>query len=555
LNKLKKEYNDGRVLSMQDFCNFLTSSTAEWKKFERKTIILEEVLRILFNLELPLKEGLNHPLSMKSIEGAEKLFQKSKKYLEGKSRQKMYLLDLVWMGENPAIVSFQNQEYTCQVLDKATQLYRAGNSGPNRELGQYWTRGRAPDISFIRQSCAVKDNWDVNSVTLDEVFVPYVDSVYTFEVTENLVAFEGKAAPLHDFMKVDELAKKIFCGGGGQLLVVNPRNIKSRLIQKGDKGPLKGCSPWELLGYTPSKLAEHAFGGHFEKPENRRAKLSLADDTLKDEHGLTPLHYACLSVDGRVETIKHLLGCNADPCIESGPSSGCVTPLIIAAMVGNATNIETLLEFSKRTGEEMFKAEKDNTRNPLHFAAKFGHDKALETMFSKVTDYLRPPAPDPVDKAGCTPLWVACRHGKKLAAEVLIKYKANINHELLLQNETLALAVDDFQKKAADWDDSKHLFLVGTTPLHTAVLGGHSGIVKLLIDKKCAAPREGLDLLHRAVCTGNKEVVEILAKRGEDIGMKVNAGRSKSGLATNADAYTKASSLAVRQRAQWKSNR
>jgi hypothetical protein len=76
----------------------------------------------------------------------------------------MYLLDLVWMGKNPATVSFQNQEYTCKVLVESTQLHRAGNSSPARALGQYWTREKAPDIFFIRQSCAVKDNWDVNSV-------------------------------------------------------------------------------------------------------------------------------------------------------------------------------------------------------------------------------------------------------------------------------------------------------------------------------------------------------------------------------------------------------
>ncbi len=245
-----------------------------------------------------------------------------------------------------------------------------------------------------------------------------------------------------------------------------------------------------------------------------------------DTYGFTPLHYACMSPEVRVKTIKYLLRSKADPCQLADASVGAVTPLIISAMVGNAENIRELL--SNFEGEEIFKADIQNDRSPLHFAAKFGHSEALLAMLDHRPHLLSPD--DPIDKAGCTPLWVACRHGKMLAAKVLIEHKADINHDLLEQNATVKLVAND-SNDPVDWDESKHFFLLGTTPLHTAVLGGHSEVVKLLItgNKKCYKPREGLDLLHRAVCIGNVEVIKVLAELGNNIEINVNAGRSKGG--------------------------
>ena len=116
---------------------------------------------------------------------------------------------------------------------------------------------------------------------------------------------------------------------------------------------------------------------------------------------------------------------------------------------------------------------------------------------------------------------------------------ASAHHDLFQQKEAGAAFELEIDKKTKpeDWDVDTHAFLLGTTPLHTAVLGGHSEVVELLLDKKCAPPLKALDLLHRAVCTGaariggvrigHAKVIELLATRGEAIGMDVNAGRSK----------------------------
>jgi len=256
--------------------------------------------------------------------------------------------------------------------------------------------------------------------------------------------------------------------------------------------------------------------------EDTRDKM-VTRSLAKDEYGFTPLHYACMSPQVRVKTIKHLLNSKADPCQLSEANVGTVTPLIISAMVGNADNIRELLPNFER--EEIFTAESQNDRSPLHFAAKFGHSIALLAMLDHRPGKL---SPDPIDKAGCTPLWVACRHGKELAAKVLIEHGADINHDLLLQKATVNLVVDE-TNDPVDWDERKHFFLLGTTPLHTAVLGGHLEVVKLLITggKRCKPPREGLDLLHRAVCVGNAEVIKVLAMDCDNIKLNVNAGRSK----------------------------
>jgi ankyrin repeat protein len=512
---------------MTEFCGLLSESSAEWQAFGHQTIILQEIFRILFDQKFGYG-AQNINVTKHDIDKVRSLVAKSQDFLDKSNMagRELTLLDLVWLGKNPATGSFLDGDYTVSVLNPR-KLYRAGKNDPSRKLGQYWTLEKPPDISSIRRNCAVKDDWEIGAVTLDEVFAPNIDAVYTFEVKENLVAFEGKAAPLHTFMNVDGLAKEVFCGGGHQVLIVSPWNIPTRLpTESALCEPLTG-NPWSLLDYDPTQLCKSSYGGYFEyneaeitKEQETIASINGADGSF----GFTPLHYACMSREDRSKTIKLLLERGAEPCQPSQTSAGALTPLVIAAMVGITSNIRALLAFSKQCERnDLFKAEQQNGRSPLHFAAKLGHAEALKAMLESKCA----PTPDPVDKLGCTPLWVACRHGRKDAAQALIDFNANINHDLCLQKEVLAATSGDASSPES-WDENKHFFLQGTTPLHTAVLSGHSDVVKLLIcdaQDRCKAPQEGLDLLHRAVAAGYDKVAEVLAVHGHRIKLDVNAGR------------------------------
>ncbi|KAJ4246287.1 hypothetical protein NW762_013638 [Fusarium torreyae] len=136
-----------------------------------------------------------------------------------------------------------------------------------------------------------------------------------------------------------------------------------------------------------------------------------------------------------------------------------------------------------------------NTRRAtgLHLAAHFGIAEALRTL-------LHDQQPDPKDRHGRTPLWLATYYGHEMIVELLLQHGADVEIQ----------------------DDQD------VTPLLCATQHGHSSIVKQLIEHNANVEKKGtkrhITALSLATEKGHTEVVKVLLELGADPDSKDSDG-------------------------------
>ena len=145
---------------------------------------------------------------------------------------------------------------------------------------------------------------------------------------------------------------------------------------------------------------------------------------------------------------------------------------------------------------KLLNAKDEDGWSSLHIAVYKRHKELVEYFLIKGAKV------DSREKRfGQTPLYDAAQYGYKDIAELLIKYKANVN------------AKDKF----------------GWTPLHAAVAEGHKEVAGLLIAKGAkvnAKEDSGKTPLHIAARDDRKEIAELLIANGAKINIKDNSGRT-----------------------------
>lgn len=126
--------------------------------------------------------------------------------------------------------------------------------------------------------------------------------------------------------------------------------------------------------------------------------------------------------------VRQLLAEGVSPNVSN--EGGGWTPLMMAVMQNNAEIAALLLE----NGADLY-ARTRNLQTPLHLAARWGKDKAIDPLLKyKVSTEMQ-------DELGWTPLMWAAMRNKRGAVEKLLKGGANVNFVDSDGNNPLILAV------------------------------------------------------------------------------------------------------------------
>ncbi|WVZ60474.1 hypothetical protein U9M48_010489 [Paspalum notatum var. saurae] len=217
------------------------------------------------------------------------------------------------------------------------------------------------------------------------------------------------------------------------------------------------------------------------------------------------------------------------------------TALHVAALHGHAKFAREVLKVS----EEMLVAKNDDGDTPLHLAARMGRLNVAELFLSLAQAWPEDPTVDDVllksplvitNEEDNTPLHEAVLHQNTAVALKLLSADIKRAHDLNKHNESpLAVAAREglFQVVhkivSIPWvhTDSISIQSVGGTALHQAVLGGHSRIVEILVEKfpqlLDATDSYGNNALHYAAQKKNKSgAAEVLLKDRTDLAYKQN---------------------------------
>mmetsp|Transcript_12586 Transcript_12586/g.35359 ORF Transcript_12586/g.35359 Transcript_12586/m.35359 type:complete len:389 (+) Transcript_12586:68-1234(+) len=198
--------------------------------------------------------------------------------------------------------------------------------------------------------------------------------------------------------------------------------------------------------------------------------------------GMTPLHVA--AQEGWVELVRLLL--EAGAAVNLGTSSQCLAPIVLAASKGHAEVVRVLVA---EGGAEVDRPTEEGATG-LHLAAQNGHPEAARMLMEAGADV------DKVTAGGHTPLHVAAEHGRLEVARLLVEAGADV-----------ALMPAD-----------------GFPPLQTAARAGNTDVAQLLLEEAGAdinqpgeAPH-GSTPLNSAVGGGHQETALFLLDRGARLG-------------------------------------
>jgi len=181
------------------------------------------------------------------------------------------------------------------------------------------------------------------------------------------------------------------------------------LVQQLDVNAIRGeCT--NKAGRTPLSLA--AGNGHLSVIEFF-TKLGEADMCLPDNDGRTPLSYA--AEDGRENIIEHFLKQSDLRGDLFKRDKDDRSALWYAADGGSTKSVELLLKHEDPNDRDK------NGQNPLHRGAIRGDESVISALLEsdKITDI------NAKDEGDATPLFLASYHRNKLAAQMLLKHKAD----------------------------------------------------------------------------------------------------------------------------------
>lgn len=193
---------------------------------------------------------------------------------------------------------------------------------------------------------------------------------------------------------------------------------------------------------------------------------------------ITPLHSA--SRNGSLRAVQVLLDARADINALDGYGE---TALVLASRGRNTSICKTLIE----AGADI-KVKTQKGQSVLHFLAGYDHELTA-LLLERHVDF-------EADAAGYTPLHIAALYGQVDIVRTLCHYMANDSNNRLRS---------ELNRQVPD----------GRTVMQLAVLRGHVGVVKVLIEEFDDDPLRTTDknetLLHLAAASGEEKFISLIA--------------------------------------------
>ncbi|KAL6636951.1 hypothetical protein ACP70R_024523 [Stipagrostis hirtigluma subsp. patula] len=265
--------------------------------------------------------------------------------------------------------------------------------------------------------------------------------------------------------------------------------------------------------------------------------MSMA--SISEERGMDPRLFKA-ATQGSVRSLRKLVV--ADVKILNSTTPQHNTALHLAALHGHAGFAGEVLSVS----QEMLAARNADGDTPLHLAAKTGKLKVAELFAHLAQEWPVDPNTEedtpfksPLimrNLAGNTPLHEAVVHHKSAVALMLLHADPNRGHDLNGQDESpLDMAAREGLVQVVHkivglaWVATQFIPSPGGTALHQAVLGGHTRIVEILLDKRehlIDLPDSfGNNALHYAAQKDHPRPVEMLLNKRTGLAYMRNGER------------------------------
>ncbi|KAL6843593.1 hypothetical protein ACP4OV_026655 [Aristida adscensionis] len=254
-------------------------------------------------------------------------------------------------------------------------------------------------------------------------------------------------------------------------------------------------------------------------------------ESISEERGMDPRLFKA-ATQGNVASLRKLVV--ADVKILNSTTPQHNTALHLAAQHGHAVFAREVLLVS----EEMLAARNADGDTPLHLAAKTGKLKVAALFVTLAQEW--PVDPNTEDDtpfksplimrnlAGNTPLHEAVVHHRSAVALMLLDADPNRGHDLngldetpldMAAREGLAHVVHRIVDLA--WVPTPFVPSPGGTALHQAVLGGHTRIVEVLLEKRehliDLPDAFGNNALHYAAQKDHPRAVEMLLNKRTEL--------------------------------------
>ncbi|KAF8674274.1 hypothetical protein HU200_048096 [Digitaria exilis] len=255
---------------------------------------------------------------------------------------------------------------------------------------------------------------------------------------------------------------------------------------------------------------------------------------MDSERRMDPALYKA-ATQGKVASLKQLVD-PENPSVLSSTTPQLNTALHLAAVHGHAAFAGEVLD----RDEELLVAKNDDGDTPLHLAAKAGKLEVAQLLISRAIAWpLDQKSPlIMTNKAGNTALHEAVKSRRAAVAEALLDADPSRAYDLNEQMESpLHMAAREglvhVVRKIFDftWVEAEYVpsVAVSGTALHQAVLGGHTKIVDMMLEKHSwlleQTDSDGNNALHYAAQKNNAQVVELLLTKQAQLAYKPNRER------------------------------
>ncbi|XP_043546920.1 serine/threonine-protein phosphatase 6 regulatory ankyrin repeat subunit A-like, partial [Chiloscyllium plagiosum] len=228
--------------------------------------------------------------------------------------------------------------------------------------------------------------------------------------------------------------------------------------------------------------------------------------TVSDNHGYTPLHWACYN--GHDTCVELLL----EQEVFQKLDGNSFNPLHCAVINDNEGSAEMLIDV---LGASIVNSTDGKGRTPLHAAAFTDHVECLQLLLSHNAQV------NTADLTGKTPIMMAAENGQTNAVEVLVSSaKANLTLQDMNKNTALHLACSKGHETSAllileKITDRSLINSTNTslqTPLHVAARNGLTVVVQELLSKGASVLAVDENGYTPALaCAPNKDVADCLA--------------------------------------------